>query len=126
MEALKWLDGVSESARDQRAAVERNSPPGRYTAATSAHVFLGFPSRSDDLSSSSKAVTKSFLLAGRILAEQVTRATSFLLRRARLRTVVKIGEFEGRRNFGSANHLRVPKNWKFIAEFIRVWNEWRK
>lgn len=38
MEALKWPDGVSESARDQRAAVERNSPPGRYTAA---HVFSG-------------------------------------------------------------------------------------
>lgn len=41
MVALKWLDGVSESVGDQRAAVERNSPPGRYTAATSAHVFSG-------------------------------------------------------------------------------------
>lgn len=59
MEALKWLDGVSESTEDQRAAVERNSPPGTlYRSHVRARVF-GVPSRSVDLSIASKAATRS-------------------------------------------------------------------
>lgn len=59
MEALKWLDGVSESDGDQRAAVERNSPTGTlYRNHVRARVF-GVPSRSVDLSTASKAATRS-------------------------------------------------------------------
>lgn len=59
MEALKWLDGVSESAGDQRAAVERNSPPGTlYRSHVRARVF-GVTSRTVDLSTASKATTRS-------------------------------------------------------------------
>lgn len=59
MEALKWLDGVSEPDGDQRAAVERNSPTGTlYRSHVRARVF-GVPSRSVDLSTASKAATPS-------------------------------------------------------------------
>lgn len=73
MEALKWLDGVSEPDGDQRAAVERNSPAGTlYRSHVRARVF-GVPSRSVDLSTASKAATRSpSSPLPRFLLEQVT------------------------------------------------------
>lgn len=88
MEALKWLDGVSESDGDQRAAVERNSPTGTlYRNHVRARVF-GVPSRSVDLSTASKAATRSPLflssplllppLFARTLLEQVTELPFYI------------------------------------------------
>lgn len=87
MEALKWLDGVSESDGDQRAAVERNSPTGTlYRNHVRARVF-GVPSRSVDLSTASKAATRSpssLLLSSlsplfaRTLLEQVTELPFYI------------------------------------------------
>lgn len=73
MEALKWLDGVSESAGDQRAAVERNSLPGRYTAATSAHVFSGFRLVASIYQARRKPAPPLAPIRGDTTFEQVTR-----------------------------------------------------
>lgn len=69
MEALKWLDGVSEPDGDQRAAVERNSPAGTlYRSHVRARVF-GVPSRSVDLSTATRSPSSPL---PRFLLEQVT------------------------------------------------------